>query len=49
MELDVENRGPGRQLINALETGVHVHKLEKIRQDRGVPRVYVLVSKSQPV
>ena len=27
----MENRGPGRQLINALETGVHVHKLEKVR------------------
>ena len=49
IELDVENRGPGRQLINAMEAGVHVHKLEKIRQDRGVPRVYVPVSKSQPV
>jgi hypothetical protein len=34
MELDVENRGLGRQLINALETGVQVHKLEKIRQDK---------------
>lgn len=30
----MENRGLGRQLINALETGVQVHKLEKIRQDK---------------
>ena len=43
----MENRGLGRQLINALETGVHVHKLEKIRQDRGVPRVYLCLNHSR--